>query len=110
MNTLYTSREKGRRFCITVENILIVLIAVFSVFVFILTFFPLLKISKEMQLSFEMGRMVQRAFSIILFVLSGQLWKRKSKADTDFYLVGYCGSISECGNHLALCNAWASWQ
>ena len=27
-----------------------------------------------------MGRMVQRAFSVVLFVLSGQLWKRKKNA------------------------------
>lgn len=33
-----------------------------------------------MQGSFEMGRMVQRAFSIVLFVLSLQLWKRKRNA------------------------------
>ena len=35
-----------------------------------------------MQGSFEMGRMVQRAFSVILFVLSLQLWKRKRNAWT----------------------------
>ena len=33
-----------------------------------------------MQISFEMGRMVQRAFSIILLILSLQLWKRKRNA------------------------------
>ena len=80
MDTLYVSRKKGRKTRIMIENILIVLIAVFSVFLFILTFFPFSKISKELQLSCEMGRMVQRAFSIILFVLSGQLWKRKRNA------------------------------
>ena len=80
MNRLHTDRKKQREFRITVENITIVLIAVFSVFMFVFTFFPLSRVSQRMQGSFEMGRMVQRAFSVVLFVLSGQLWKRKRNA------------------------------
>lgn len=80
MNKLNIERGKWRRFRIMVENITIILLAVFSIFMFLLTFFPFSKISWEMQVSFEMGRMVQRTFSIVLFVLSSQLWKRKRNA------------------------------
>lgn len=80
MSTLHTDHEKQLQLRIRVENITITLLAVFSLFLFILTFFPYSKISQTMQVSFEMGRMVQRAFSIILFVLSLQLWKRKRNA------------------------------
>ena len=74
------AQGKQLRLRIRIENITITLLAVFSLFLFILTFFPFSKISQTMQVSFEMGRMVQRAFSIILFVLSLQLWKRKRNA------------------------------
>ena len=81
MSTLHKEAQgKQLRLRIRIENITITLLAVFSLFLFILTFFPFSKISQTMQVSFEMGRMVQRAFSIILFVLSLQLWKRKRNA------------------------------
>lgn len=81
MSTLHKeAQEKQLRLRICIENTAITLLAVFSLFLFILTFFPFSKISQTMQISFEMGRMVQRAFSIILFVLSLQLWKRKRNA------------------------------
>lgn len=81
MSTLHKEAQgKQLRLRIRIENITIALLAVFSLFLFILTFFPFSKISQTMQVSFEMGRMVQRAFSIILFVLSLQLWKRKRNA------------------------------
>lgn len=81
MSTLHKeAQEKQLRLRIHIENTAITLLAVFSLFLFILTFFPFSKISQTMQISFEMGRMVQRAFSIILFVLSLQLWKRKRNA------------------------------
>lgn len=80
MNNLNTDQKKWRPVRIRIENITIILLAIFSLFLFILTFFPFSRISKTMQISFEMGRMVQRAFSIILFVLSLQLWKRKRNA------------------------------
>lgn len=69
MSTLHKEAQgKQLRLRIRIENITIALLAVFSLFLFILTFFPFSKISQTMQVSFEMGRMVQRAFSIILFV------------------------------------------
>lgn len=80
MNNLNNDQKKWRPVRIKIENIIITLLAIFSLFLFILTFFPFSRISKAMQISFEMGRMVQRAFSIILFVLSLQLWKRKRNA------------------------------
>ena len=81
MSTLHKEAQgKQLRLRIRIENITIALLAVFSLFLFKLTFFPFSKISQPMQVSFEMGRMVQRAFSIILFVLSLQLWKRKRNA------------------------------
>ena len=79
-HTLLNNQERARQLRIRVENITILLLAVFSFFLFLLTFFPFSRISKTMQGSFEMGRMVQRAFSIVLFVLSLQLWKRKRNA------------------------------
>ena len=79
-HTLLNNQERARQLRIRIENITILLLAVFSFFLFLLTFFPFLKISQSMQSSFEMGRMVQRAFSVVLFVLSLQLWKRKRNA------------------------------
>ena len=81
-HTLLNNQERARQLRIRIENITILLLAVFSFFLFLLTFFPFSRISKAMQGSFEMGRMVQRAFSIVLFVLSLQLWKRKRNAWT----------------------------
>lgn len=81
-HTLLNNQERARQLRIRIENITILLLAVFSFFLFLLTFFPFSRISQAMQGSFEMGRMVQRAFSVILFVLSLQLWKRKRNAWT----------------------------
>ena len=78
MNTINLSQK--RHFRIMLENVLIVLLAAFSLLLFLLTFFPFSKLSQTMQIYFEMGRMVQRAFSIVLFALSLQLWKRKRNA------------------------------
>lgn len=78
MNTINLSQQ--RHFRIMLENVLIVLLAAFSLLLFLLTFFPFSKLSQTMQIYFEMGRMVQRAFSIVLFALSLQLWKRKQNA------------------------------
>ena len=64
MSTLHKEAQgKQLRLRIRIENITIALLAVFSLFLFILTFFPFSKISQTMQVSFEMGRMVQRAFN-----------------------------------------------
>ena len=81
-HTLLNNQERARQLRIRIENITILLLAVFSFFLFLLTFFPFSRISQAMQGSFEMGRMVQRAFSIVLCVLSLQLWKRKRNAWT----------------------------
>ena len=80
MNESQKRLDEKRQLRIRLENISIVLLAVFSFFLFLLTFFPFSRITQSMQASFEMGRMVQRAFSIVLFVLSLQLWKRKRNA------------------------------
>ena len=69
MSTLHADPEKQRQIRIKIENLTIALLAAFSLFLFILTFFPFSRISQTMQISFEMGRMVQRAFSIILFTI-----------------------------------------
>ena len=100
MTSLSSDRKKRREFRIVVENIIIVLLAVFSIFLFVFTFFPLSKISREMQSSFEMGRMVQRAFSIVLFVLTGQLWKRKRNAwliTMGIFLLNFLRGLMEIG-------------
>ena len=98
-HTLLNNQERARQLRIRVENITILLLAVFSFFLFLLTFFPFSRISKAMQGSFEMGRMVQRAFSIVLFVLSLQLWKRKRNAwtiaDGDLCHSIFCADSSE---------------
>ena len=73
MSTLHANPEKQRQIRIKIENLTIALLAAFSLFLFILTFFPFSRISQTMQISFEMGRMVQRAFSIILFAICIQL-------------------------------------
>ena len=57
MSTLHTDHEQQLHLRIRIENITIVLLAMFSLFLFILTFFPFSKISKTMQVSFEMGIM-----------------------------------------------------
>ena len=80
MNESQKRLDEKRQLRIRLENISIVLLAVFSFFLFLLTFFPFSRITQSMQASFEMGRMVQRAFSIVLFVLSLQLWTRKRNA------------------------------
>ena len=66
MNESQKRLDEKRQLRIRLENISIVLLAVFSFFLFLLTFFPFSRISQSMQASFEMGRMVQRAFSIVL--------------------------------------------
>mgnify|MGYP004524863827 CR=1 FL=1 len=82
ISTLHADPEKQRQIRIKIENLTIALLAAFSLFLFILTFFPFSRISHTMQISFEMGRMMQRAFSIILFAICIQLWKRKRNAWT----------------------------
>ena len=107
MILLSSDRKKRREFRIVVENIIIVLLALFSIFLFVFTFFPLSRISREMQSSFEMGRMVQRAFAVVLFVLTGQLWKRKRNAwliTMGIFLLNFLRGLMENGRpvHMAI--------
>ena len=80
MNTSYKNAKKSCKIRILAENITIMFLAVFSAFLFLLTFFPLSRLSEHVRISFEMGRMVLRAFSIVLLILTVQLWKRKRNA------------------------------
>ena len=54
-HTLLNNQERARQLRIRIENITILLLAVFSFFLFLLTFFPFSRISKAMQGSFEMA-------------------------------------------------------
>ena len=65
---------------IKVENGMILFLAVLSVILFGLTFVPAWTVEYRVMTFLEMGRMVQRAFSVILFFLSFQLKKRKHSA------------------------------
>ncbi len=66
---------------IAFENILIFLLAALSLVLLLFSFLPSsLKAAAALQISIEMGRMVQRAFSILLLCLSVQLYKRKRTA------------------------------
>ena len=59
---------------------MILFLAVLSVILFGLTFVPAWTVEYRVMTFLEMGRMVQRAFSVILFFLSFQLKKRKHSA------------------------------
>ena len=65
---------------IKVENGMILFLAVLSAVLFALTFVPSWTVEYQVMTFLEMGRMVQRAFSLILFFLSFQLKKRKHSA------------------------------
>lgn len=65
---------------IRVENIVIAFIAIASLGLLVFSFFPSLEASEQIRVSLEMSRMVQRAFSIVLLVVSLQLMKRKQLA------------------------------
>ncbi|MGC4019460.1 MAG: DUF2156 domain-containing protein [Muricomes sp.] len=65
---------------IYIENGIVIFIMLSSLMLLILSFFPFLSKSAGMVVSFEMGRMVQRAFSVVLLVIAFQLMKRKTSA------------------------------
>ena len=65
---------------IKVENGMILFLAVLSVILFGLTFVPAWTVEYRVMTFLEMGRMVQRAFSVILFFLSCQLTQRQHSA------------------------------
>ena len=65
---------------IQLENTLIGALGVLSLVLFILSFLPGLGLANRVGILLEMGHMVQRAFSVVLFILTFQLWKRKRAA------------------------------
>ena len=65
---------------IRIENTVIIFLAAASLGMFILSFLPSLAVSERIHISLEMGRMVQRAFSLVLLLVSLQLMKRKQSA------------------------------
>ena len=65
---------------IQLENTLIGALGVLSLVLFILSFLPELGLANRVGILLEMGHMVQRAFSVVLFILTFQLWKRKRAA------------------------------
>jgi len=62
---------------IKLENIVILFIVLASLSLLILSFPPSLPVSAAVRVSLEMGKMVQRAFSIVLLAVSLQLMKRR---------------------------------
>lgn len=72
--------KQNRNIRIMTENSIIIFIAAASLGLFILSFLPSLAVSERVRVSLEMGRMVQRAFSLVLLVVSLQLMKRKQSA------------------------------
>ena len=65
---------------IKLENIVILFIVLASLALLILSFLPSLPVSAAVRVSLEMGKMVQRAFSIVLLAVSLQLMKRRRAA------------------------------
>ena len=65
---------------IQLENVLIGALGVLSLLLFILSFLPGLGLASRVSVFLEMGHMVQRAFSLVLFILTFQLKKRKRAA------------------------------
>ncbi len=55
---------------IKLENIVILFIVLASLALLILSFLPSLPVSAAVRVSLEMGKMVQRAFSIVLLAVS----------------------------------------
>lgn len=62
---------------IKIENIIIIFIALASFGLLVLSFLPSLPMSAAVRVSLEMGKMVQRAFSIVILAVSLQLMKRR---------------------------------
>lgn len=65
---------------IQLENALIGALGILSLVLFILSFLPGLGLASRVSIFLEMGYMVQRAFSVVLFILTFQLRKRKRAA------------------------------
>lgn len=65
---------------IKIENIIIIFIALASLGLLVLSFLPSLPVSAVVRVSLEMGKMVERAFSIVILAVSLQLMKRRRTA------------------------------
>lgn len=72
----------NRKLRISIENFIVFVIVLASLVFLILSFLPSMRMSAAVQVSLEMGKMVQRAFSIVLLAVSLQLFKRKRAAWT----------------------------
>lgn len=70
----------NRNLRINIENFIVFVIVLASLAFLSLSFLPSMRVSAAVQVSLEMGKMVQRAFSIVLLAVSLQLFKRKRAA------------------------------
>lgn len=68
--------ERAHRRRIWAENAAIFFLGAFALFLFCVSFFPSLAAAQRVQASLEMGRMVERAFSVALFFLATRLYRR----------------------------------
>ena len=68
--------ERTDRRRIRAENAAIFFLGAFALFLFCVSFFPSLAAARRVQASLEMGRMVERAFSVALFFLATRLYRR----------------------------------
>lgn len=62
------------------EDFMILALGALSFVMFIVSFIPSPQVADRVAAAFEMGQMVQRAFSVVLFYLAFQLKKRKRSA------------------------------
>ena len=92
---------------IQLENTLIGALGVLSLVLFILSFLPGLGLANRVGILLEMGHMVQRAFSVVLFILTFQLWKRKRAAWNIAVLLLF---LSFLRGLTALCIFRSTWQ
>ena len=74
--------ERAHRRRIWAENAAIFFLGAFALFLFCVSFFPSLAAAQRVQASLEMGRMVERAFSVALFFLATRLYRRLRAAHT----------------------------
>ena len=70
----------NRNIRIKIENSIILLSVLASFGLLVSSFMPSLQVSSAVSLYFEMGKMVQRAFSMVLLAVSLQLLRRKHTA------------------------------
>lgn len=95
---------------IQLENTLIGALGVLSLVLFILSFLPGLGLANRVGILLEMGHMVQRAFSVVLFILTFQLWKRKRAAWNIAVLLLFLSFLRGRQHFLRLCIFHFIWQ